>query len=197
MKKTIFTLLVTLASFGAFAQFEQGTMLVGGEFGVGFSTSKTKFDGRTDTNGKSTDFTLNPNFGYFIIDNLAVGAELGVMLNSYKPENTDGKSTETALTFGPFVRYYFPVKIFLQGSAGIGTSKTKDDYNGDVDEDKFSIFGSSLGAGYAIMLNDNVALEPMVGYESIAYKNKTSGEPAYKNVNSGLFLRLGFQIYLR
>jgi outer membrane protein len=197
MKKTIFTLLVVFASFGAFAQFEQGTMLVGGDFGVEFTTSKTKFDGQTETNGKYTEFSLSPNFGYFVIDNLAVGANLGLSMSSYKPEGFDGKSTGTSLTFGPFVRYYFPMKIFLQGSVGIGTMKSKDDFGGDVDEEKFSLFGTQLGAGYAIMLNDNVALEPMVGFQSLAQKNKTTGEPEYKNVDSGLFLRLGFQIYLR
>jgi outer membrane protein len=197
MKKTIFTLLVVFGSFGAFAQFEQGTMLVGGDFGLEFTTQKAKGNGQTSTLGKSSEFSFNPDFGYFVIDNLAVGANLGLSLTSYKSDGSAYKYTTNSLTVGPFVRYYFPVKIFLQGNLGIGTMKSKDDNNGDIDENKYSVFGTSLGAGYALMLNDNVAIEPLIGYQSISQKDKSTGAPDGKYVDSGIFVRVGFQIYLR
>jgi hypothetical protein len=197
MKKTLFTLLVVLGSMSAFAQFEQGTMLVGGDFGLEFSTEKSKYNNQTNTEGKGSSFTLEPQFGYFVIDNLAVGGELGVSLSSWKPEGSDGKSSSTTITIAPFVRYYFEPGVFLEGKYAIGSSKFKDDYFGDVEESKYGVSGWSLGAGYAIFLNDNVALEPMLGYQSMTLKNKTSGEPEVKGITSGLFARIGFQIYLR
>jgi hypothetical protein len=197
MKKTIFTFFVVFLSMTAFAQFERGTMLVGGNFGLEFSTSKTKFDGQTETDGKSTSFSFDPQFGYFVIDNLAVGGALGVSLSTFKPDGSDGKYSSTSLTISPFARYYFDPGIFVQASVGLGTMKSKNDFGGDVDENKYAISALSLGAGYAIFLNDNVALEPMIGFQSITQKNKTSGEPEFKNIDSGLFVRLGFQIYLR
>jgi hypothetical protein len=197
MKKTLVTLFVVLGSISAFAQFEQGTMLVGGDFGLEFTTEKSKYDNQTNTEGKGSSFALEPQFGYFVIDNLAVGGELGLTLSSWKPEGSDGKFTSTTLTLAPFVRYYFEPGVFVEGKYAFGTSKSKDDFGGDVDEDKYSVGGWSLGAGYAIFLNDNVAIEPMIGYGATTFKNKTSGEPAVKNINSGLFVRVGFQIYLR
>jgi outer membrane protein len=197
MRKLFFTLLVTLASMSAFAQFQQGRMLVGGNVGLELKTNKTKFDGSTDTNGKYTSFSLEPQFGYFVIDNLAVGAGLNLTLSSWKPDGSDGKSTSSLIALSPFARYYFGPGIFGEAKVLLGASKDKDDFGGNTDEKKFNVTGLSLGAGYAIFLNDNVAIEPMIGYETIGYKNKTSGEPDYKDIDSGLFVRVGFQIYLK
>jgi hypothetical protein len=198
MKRTFFTLLVlACASMSAFAQFEQGTKLVGGNFGLEFSTSKSKYNNQTNTNGKSTSFSFEPKFGYFVINNLVVGGELGLTLSSWKSDGESGKETSTSLTIGPFVRYYFQPGIFVEGKYAVGTLKAKDDFFGDVEEYKYALSGVSLGAGYAYFLNDNIALEPMIGFQSNARKNKTTGEAEVKNISSGLFVRVGFQIYLR
>jgi hypothetical protein len=199
MKRTFFTLLIlACASMSALAQFEQGKMLVGGNFGLEFSTSKSKYNNQTSTNGKSTSFSLEPRFGYFVINNLVVGGELGLGLSSFKYDGEDDKWTSTAITIGPFVRYYFQPGIFVEGKYAIGTMKTKDDdFVGDVEEYKYSLSSVSLGAGYAYFLNENIALEPMIGFQSSGQKNKTNGEPDVKTIDSGLFIRVGFQIYLR
>jgi hypothetical protein len=195
--KTFFTILViTIISFGAFAQFEQGNMLVGGAVGAKFNTEKTKFEGTTDTDGKFTEFTLSPQFGYFVINNLAVGGGLDLTLQSYKPDGLDGKSTATLLLFSPFARYYFRPGIFLQSKFHLGSRKYKNDIGQNTNESKNGVSGWSLGAGYAAFLNDNVAIEPMLGFESLSYKDKDSNQNV-KDISSGIFLRVGFQIYLR
>jgi hypothetical protein len=197
MKKAIFTAMVVLGSMSAFAQFDQGTKLVGGQFGLEFSTEKSKLNNQTDTDGKWTSFSFEPRFGYFVINNLAIGGELGVTSYTWKPEGADGKSTGTELTIGPFARYYFEPGIFVEGKYTVGTQKTKQDYFGDTEEEKAALSNFALGAGYALFLNDNVALEPMIGFQSSSAKNKTTGEPEVKSISSGLFLRVGFQVYLR
>ena len=196
MKKTIFTLFIAvLLSTSALAQLEQGTKIVGGEFGVELNTNKSKFENQTVTNSKSTSISLEPRFGYFVIDNLAVGGELSLSTFSSKSESSDNKITGTSFAIGPFVRYYFPPKIFLEGQYAFGVSNTKYDW---LDENQKSALSAwSLGAGYAAFLNENIAIEPMIGYQSVAEKDKTEGEPEVKNINSGLFIRVGFQIYLR
>jgi len=40
----------------------------------------------------------------------------------------------------------------------------------------------------------HVAVEPQIGYGSASQKAKVSGN---KNIDSGLFIRIGLQIYLR
>jgi hypothetical protein len=197
MKKTIFTFLaVAVALSGAFAQLVQGTKIVGGDFGLEFSTSKSKYNNQTVTTGNSTSFTLEPKFGYFVIDNLAVGGELSISSYTSKYEDYDGKSTGTSIAIGPFVRYYFPPKIFVEAKYAVGTAKYKDDFFGDMEESKYALSAFSLGAGYAAFINENIAIEPMLGYQLIGQKNKTDNEPAVKNTDGGLFIRVGFQIYL-
>ncbi len=196
MKRTFVTLFaVVLLSSAAFAQLEKGTMLAGGEFGLELNTNKSKYRNQTTTNSKSTSFTLEPRFGYFVIDNLAIGGEISLTSSVSKDELDGDKTTDNSFAIGPFVRYYFPAKIFLEGQYSAGFANTK--YSNSNEKDKYNLGGWSLASGYAIFLNDNVAVEPMLGFQSVSYKNKTDGEAEWKNVNAGMFFRVGFQIYLR
>jgi outer membrane protein len=190
MKKLIFTLCVVLASAGAFAQIGQGTIMIGGSFGANFQTEKYKLSGNTQTVGKTTEITLTPQVGYFVIDNLAVGAGISLASYSFKPDGGGDKSTSTAFAFQPFGRYYFN-NIFGELALGIGAGNSKT--GGDIDS-KFGLFTWSLGAGYAAFLNDHVAIEPKLGYMSVTQKDKDSD---VKDINSGLFISVGIQVYLR
>ena len=51
----------------------------------------------------------------------------------------------------------------------------------------------SAGIGYAIFLNDHVAIEPAVGYVSKIGKYKDSDE---RDIVSSITASVGFQIYL-
>jgi hypothetical protein len=193
MKKFTILAFALFATIGAYAQYNQGRMLVGGSLGFSTQTEKTKFDGTTRTDGKWTSFSLEPQFGYFIIDNLAVGASLDLGLSKWKDEDdSDDDYSTTSIEFTPTVRYYLPQNIFFQGQVGFGTSKDKYG-SGSVDEDKYNTFSFALAAGYAYFLNDNVAIEPIIGYGSTSHKDKDSDA---KYINNGLFLRVGLQVYL-
>ena len=193
MKKITILLFAIFATFGAYAQYNQGRMLVGGSLGFSTQTEKTKFDGTTRTDGKWTSFSLEPQFGYFVIDNLAVGATLDLGLSKWKDEgDSDDDVSSTSIEFTPTVRYYLPQNIFFQGQVGFGAAKYKYG-SGNVDEEKYNTFSFALGAGYAYFLNDNVAIEPMIGYGSYHEKNKDND---VKNINNGLLLRVGLQVYL-
>ena len=154
--------------------------------------SKYKSDGTTVTNGRQTSFSLAPQFGYFVIDNLAVGAALDLGLSKYKSEDGDYESTSTSIEFQPMVRYYLPQGIFFQGQFGFGTGKDKVD-NGNTEDDKYNITSWGLSAGYAYFLADNVAIEPQLGYGGTGYKDKDSSG---KSIVNGLFIRIGLQVYL-
>jgi opacity protein-like surface antigen len=196
MKKVFFALAVLIISAPAFAQFNQGTMMVGGSAGLEFSKNKYKIDGNSSENSRSTDFYLEPQFGIFVIDNFAIGAGLGLGVSKTKyngPFDNDETVTSTAITFEPFARYYLPQRIFFQGRFLLGTGTTKWDEAGDSDKTNFGLFGLGVSAGYAIMLNDNIAIEPQLGYQSQARKNEDSDG---RSVDSGLYLRVGIQAYL-
>jgi hypothetical protein len=168
-------------------------MLVGGSLGFSTQTEKTKYDGNTQTDGKWTSFSLEPQFGYFVITNLAVGASLDLGLSKWKDEaDGDDDYSVTSIEFTPTVRYYLLQNIFFQGQVGIGTAKYKYG-SGNIDEDKYSTLSFALAAGYAYFLSDNVVIEPMIGYGS---NRETKKDTDVKNINNGLFLRVGLQVYL-
>jgi hypothetical protein len=192
MKKITLLAVVMFGSLCAFAQFNQGRMLVGGSAEFITMANKDKSGGTTTTNGNRTTLSVSPSFGYFFIDQLAVGAAVSTELSKWNAKTAnDVDHNTTTIQFQPFVRYYLPMGVFFQGKFGFGTAKTT--YDEDYEDVKYNTSSLALSAGYAIFLTDNVALEPELGYRTTKYKNADSDS---KNINSGLFLRIGLQIYL-
>lgn len=118
---------------------------------------------------ESFNFNLNPKLGYFVADNLALGAAIGLFIQSVNDE------TSTTFNIGPFARYYFgepsPASKFY-GGINVGLSASE---GADV--------GLGLEAGYSHWLSRNVAIE---------------GGPYYQHIgdSNSLGLAVGFQIYL-
>jgi hypothetical protein len=193
MKKITILAIMMFGAAGAFAQFNQGRILVGGSLDFSATTNKSKFDGTTITNSKSTELSFGPQVGYFVIDNLAVGAGLEISTSKFKSDDGDFESTSTAFVFQPIIRYYLPVGVFFQGQFGIGGGKEEDNFNGPTDTNKFNITTWGLAVGYAWFLNDYVAVEPQIGYGSIGRKYKDND---VKGIDNGLFISVGIQAYL-
>ncbi|MDH4092776.1 MAG: autotransporter outer membrane beta-barrel domain-containing protein [Cyclobacteriaceae bacterium] len=194
MKKIAMLFTALCVTTGAFAQFEKGRMLVGGSLEADFTTERSKFDGNSNRTGKYSEFSLDPQFGIFIIDNLAVGGAIGLSTYTYKEDDSDYKYVSNELTIEPMARYYLPQGIFFQGMFILGSSSDKSTNNGNTNKDKYAVSGFALSAGYAYFLMDNVTVEPQLGYRSKGYKDKSND---VKDVDAGLFIRIGFQIYFR
>jgi hypothetical protein len=128
------------------------------------------------------------------MDNLAVGGAIGLSLYSYKEDDSDYKYVSNEITLEPAARYYLPQNIFFQARFIIGTNTDKDVEGSVTDKDTYTVSGFSLSAGYAYFLTDNIAVEPMLGFDSKGYKNNSTDR---KFVDAGLFIRVGFQIYLK
>jgi outer membrane scaffolding protein for murein synthesis (MipA/OmpV family) len=141
MKKGLLTLFAAVTFFAASAQINQGAILVGGSSNLAFGSYKPK-----DGDG-ITVINLDAKAGYFIIENLALGVNLGYA-------KFDDLS-ETSI--GAFARYYINGKIFV--GAGVNTNKSDD---GDTD---FSYTSVPLEVGYAAFITDDIAIEPAIMYE--------------------------------
>lgn len=172
MKKSLLLVLVLASAFHtADAQFNRGRLLAGGS--LGFSSQKT--------NDISTNsFSFQPNVGFFVVDNLAIGADLSISIFSFE----NGKTQ--SFSFDPFVRYYLKPGIFGEGSIGFGKVKIENDQIGSSDN---SLFNWSVGVGYAWFLNDHVALEPVIRYQNSKFDDSDFS-------TSGLALQIGLQVYL-
>ncbi|PWS31326.1 outer membrane beta-barrel protein [Pedobacter paludis] len=170
MKKVLLSLLMVVGiGFVANAQTEKGSWMVGAQAAnINYNTTSEVFS-----------FSLSPQAGYFVKDNLAIGGKLSLDIVSASG------STATSWGIGPFVRGYFggteKAKFFAEGNVGLGGIS----YSGA------SSTAYNLGAtvGYAYFITKNVGLETGLGY---GYSNSTSGGMS----SSDLGLNLGFQIYL-
>jgi len=180
MRKMFFTIVALAAmATSAFAQTEAGNIYVGAASDLGFTTTKAGYDGAKS----EAEFGLDVNGGYFVIDNLSVNAELGF---NYWSQDKDATNT---FSLGVGGRYYLPMKVFF--GAMFDFSSMGVSHDGKSGDDRLSSMGLTLGAGYAWFLNDNVAIEPALGYR-IGLSSKT--EPTQYNW-SGFEIKIGFGIY--
>ena len=195
--KQILAILIGLAmSTAVFAQFKKGTMMVGGGFSATFNKDKTKSGSTTVTNGTVNSISMFPQAGYFIMDNLAVGAGVDMSSTTSKAQGSNNKSTSTSVSLAPFARYYYQ-KFYGQFAFNLGTGNFKDTFGSTTTDNKYSTAGWNMAVGYAILLNEHVAVEPQLGYGSTSEKYKAVGTvPSYTDSQSGLFVRIGLQIYL-
>lgn len=131
-----------------------GAWMVGGL--AGFESSKA--DGDDDA---TNTILINPNIGYFVIDNLGIGLNLGFANVSH------GDFSSTGLGVGPYARYYVFQGLFPQ--VGIMYNSTKFE-----DEDAVTSTDINLGVGYSFFLNNSVAVEPMLGYTIGGGDDKTN-----------------------
>ena len=163
MKNAIFLLVMILTfSFNSFSQVEKNTWMIGGS--AGFNNYHNKASG---TN--SSLLQINPQLGFFFADNFAVGAVFGI--NNF--------GSVKSWSASPFVRYYLKY-LFPELSYGL-----KRETIGDISDNSSVLKGS---IGYAVFLNDNVALEPSLYYSQNFAGGKTYG--------SNYGIQLGLQIYL-
>lgn len=172
MKKIILFAAFAVVAFATQAQTEKSTWLLGGA--AGFAS-----EGKDDY--KTTSFFISPKAGYFVMDNLAIGAGLG--FSSVKGGDDDA---ETNLSFGPFVRYYFVnlgenAKLFGNANVGFGSTKVSGESLGTTQW--------GISAGPAIFLNKNTALEMTLGYGSLKYNGDSEALNSFG-------VAIGFQIHL-
>ncbi|MBL6448881.1 porin family protein [Fulvivirga sp. 29W222] len=196
MKKTLLTGIIMIAgACFAQAQTEQGGILAGGSVSMDFENNKLEAGSTTVDRGNTFSVSFNPNVGYFFMDGLAGGLELEISSSTFTEDQTDFETKFSTFNFGPFVKYYHSSGLFGLGRFGVGSAKEVDEDAGGTDETKFGVFTWRLGAGYALFLNDNVSLEPMLSYGSYNFTNKDS-DPEVKTIDNSLRISVGFQIFL-
>lgn len=170
MKKVVLFFAVVIAAVSANAQTGKGTWMLGGS--AGFSSGK--YSGGSST----TNVNISPNAGYFFADNFAAGALL-----SFASMSNGG--TQTNFGIAPFARYYFlplgeHAKLFGQAAFGFGSEKSP-----NTSSQSSTMW--EIKAGPAFFLNENIALETTLYYNS----DKVKSTPAYNTFG----LSVGFQIH--
>jgi len=179
MKQLIATLLLLGLAFhqaqaqddSNFHHTDKGSHLAGGTISLAssFANSYNVFGAN-----------LNPNYGYFFADRMAVG---GILSLDYSKSNTSDPSS--LATLSPFFRYYFgpnkPLMFFGYASAGGGI------YNYNKSSDW--LYSFQVGPGVDYFVNEHVALEGLVTYKG---SQVTTTKQDYTNT---LGLLVGLQIF--
>jgi len=172
--------------------------LMNGNYSLGGSisysnTKSTSSNVISDFRLKTNEIFAAPSFGYFIIDNLLIGANISFIYSEIKNESSfristpglDILSTTTIrrqFGIGPTVRYYFTgFKIIPFVEAGYGYSKEFSS------EKTGNIFTFGVGVNYFI--SECVALEPFLSYLTASYSN-----PASDNNMFSIGIRINYYI---
>lgn len=178
-----------LFSISISAQTEKGKWLLGGNSSVSYTSTKTtfEFDGEEAGDQDSSIFTINPEVGYFVMDNLSVG--LGVGFSSTKV----GESKASTAIVTPNATYFFEagdnLKPFVSLGAGLASTSA-----GDDDSQKSSGLAIRGLGGLAYFVSESVSVNFLVQYLNTNQKNKSDSDLVSKNSNIGA--GVGFFIYL-
>jgi hypothetical protein len=171
MKKHVFTMLfLACIAISGTAQIEQGTFLLGAKTNAGFNFFN-------EDAGDYSQFNIELKGGYFVIENLTLGLNLGFSSIS------EGDASLNVSEFGLFGRYYINGKIF--GGIGYSSQKTKYDFGFGDGESTTSIIPIELG--YAAFINDVIAIEPALNYTIYG----SDSEGASFGINIGISIYLG------
>jgi hypothetical protein len=165
MNKLLF-FVATLMIITAQAQTKKGNMMAGGSINY---YSQNQPNAVNDY----SSISLSPNFGYFIADNLAVGAS--VLIGSTTSHSINTKTVTNSFGIGPFARYYKYTSnenfaIFGQATLSFNNSKTHVTPGGDGKNNSI-IF--SIAPGFAYFFNQHWAMELYIN--GLVYQSSNSG----------------------
>lgn len=188
-----FLSVLLLLSAAAYSQTEQGTFYLSGLSSMNFSrTTAVVYDGGNTSIDASLDinsFTLQSEFGYFIVKDLALGLALNyTSIKDFKIAEPD-KTTETLLM--PCLMYVIPLKSslrpFVQIGGGLASVNQGEGYEAE------SFFGFVLAGviGAKYFINETISMDLGVQLSSAKLTNEDDLELNTDNLTAGI----GFSIY--
>ena len=170
MKKLFLTLAVAFASLAANAQ-----LYVGGEVGAWRNSDDNK-----------TDFNLKPEIGYQLNDKWDLGIGIGFSHKYRGAEDGEYNVKTNSFYVDPYARWSFvkfgPVRMFLDITAGVGTSKRKHTVTvlGEektISDDADVAWRVGVQPGVAVSLCKNLDFIAHVGFIGYTDADKESVSP--------------------
>ncbi|WP_294285182.1 OmpW family outer membrane protein [uncultured Chryseobacterium sp.] len=203
MKKLL--LAGAVALFGlSNAQMTKGDWVFSGNTGFGFNnvTTKVKAAGQSADGPKVSSFSLTPSVGYFVIDKLAVGIDLGLSSTTTKYEGE--KNTTTSFSVMPTATYYFANDSkfvpFLGAGIGYASAKTKEQINamGVSNSDETTVDGLAwkVKGGVTYMATQSLGINLGVGFDQFYNKDTYFGTEV-KTTTSNFGVNVGFSYFIK
>jgi outer membrane immunogenic protein len=202
MKNILSIVILATLSIPAFSQIPAGTSTIGGSFSL--HHTKTKFPSNREAT--SNEFSFQPSYGYFLIDNFCLGAMIGLSTSSSTSETAltavDNKSKSNSFGIGPFARYYFPIDDKLYVFGQLSYLRNWDKYENwstnqpnNRNTTKYVSYDLGLAAGIAYFLNPHVSLDLALGYTHTKDSRRDPNDEIDKVNRIGL--DAGIRVFLR
>ncbi|WP_416439368.1 hypothetical protein [Phnomibacter sp. MR] len=183
MKIKIVLVVAVFFVANSYAQISKGNWLVGGN--GEFQRQKTTY---STTEISSTQLSISPKIGHFILDRFAIG--LYTNYSRTVSKSNINRSRYSIFGVGPFLRYYLlnieknaNINLIVEGN---GAYNVHTNNSISVKSDYLSY---SILTGPVIFFNSSVGIEFLFGYKGISeLKNDTR--------SSGIHFNIGLQVAL-
>lgn len=217
-----------LLSASLFAQTEKGARLIGvslGSLSYTNSDSKTSYSNTPtvyNSDGSSFSISVNPNIGWFVKDNLAVGGGFSVSFYSSESKSSNTGSTTTSTSnytqpsvyIGPFARYYFSgskkgmpfaqANFQLGISGGNSKSETSTGASSETKTKPKGDWNAGVQFGYEHFINQSIGFYGSLGFNygktktQYEYRPSTGSGYDYTSEYSRFYIpvNIGLQIHL-
>ena len=197
LKKYILLTFLIVCCCSAFSQISKGEWLAGGD--ASFSYNINTPDSQNDNKITNTTITLSPDIGYFLVDNLVIGARINFTNSVHHPKTQGLYYSEQQLSLSPFIRFYIlnkekKVNLIADVSYLYGRTRTHfpPDNNGNAGYTlNYKTAGYTVAAGPVFFLNPRVALEFTISYTNTDTKLYS---PDYNSIT--IKGGAGLQIYM-
>jgi len=203
MKKLL--LAGAVALFGlSNAQMTKGDWVISGDTGVGFNnvTTTIKVGDQSVDGPKVNTFSISPSVGYFVIDKLAVGIELGYINATTKYQGL--KSKTSSFSVMPTATYYFTnsSKLVPFLGAGIGYASVKSsgqtNFMGMIASSETTTDGLAwkVKGGVTYMATQSLGINLGVSYDQFSNKETIMNTDVKTNVKT-FGVNVGFSYFIK
>lgn len=210
MKRFSLVIVTVLIAAAVYSQPKSGSMYVGGD--VSFWSTGQKFKaGAVVTEGdKSFDLTILPHVGYYLSDNLAIGAKFGYSSVKYTTPSIFPAGSDEDLTskmhIEPYARYYLINNtggLFIEGGLGLafGKNTTTNTVTGPpvvttIYEEKLLDVTLGIRPGVYYHITPNLALESTFGFIGYVMNKHTDPAGANEVINNQMGVNIGMSTFL-
>lgn len=150
MKNALCLLLLVAFASSLDAQIQKGSVLLGGMVGI----NNVNEDGSS-----GTVINVSPQVGFFLSNRFALGASL-----DFTFQTGDAVDEVVSLALLPFARFYFNDSGMSRFFAQLDVGTQIEDFD---EIEGTPPFAAGLGIGADFFLNDNVAIEALIGYRRV------------------------------
>lgn len=210
MKKLL--LAGAVALFGlSNAQMTKGDWVISGNTGMGFNnvTTTVKAGGKSTDSPTVNTFSITPSVGYFVIDKLAVGIDLGYVNRTTKYD--DVKFTNSTFSVMPTATYYFTnsskLVPFLGAGIGYGSNKEKTSFSGGRNgiydpilmhdtETTTDGLAWKVKGGVTYMATSSLGINLGISYDQFSSKATVMNTEIKTNINT-FGVNVGFSYFIK